>query len=141
MSVARRASRAASQAELADRAVRLNAAVAAGDPTGFAALFAPGLATDAAVLFDNARVVGAWRAEPGHEVLWLRSRAAAEQGWGSAAVVPALDADGRARVDAHPRVHHLDGRLNDFGDTAALIERLDAHAKPALIGTFTSFWG
>ncbi|KVF98097.1 hypothetical protein WJ21_14975 [Burkholderia vietnamiensis] len=38
---------------------------------------------------------------------------------------PALDADERARVDAHPRVHHLDGRLNDFGDTAALIERLD----------------
>ena len=87
--------RAASQAELADLAVRLNAAVAAGDPTGFAAVFAPGLATDAAVLFDNARVLGAWRAEPGHEVLWLRSRAAAEQGWGSAAVVPALDADGR----------------------------------------------
>ncbi|GBH26211.1 tetratricopeptide repeat protein [Burkholderia vietnamiensis] len=38
---------------------------------------------------------------------------------------PARDADERARVDAHPRVHHLDGRLNDFGDTAALIERLD----------------
>nr|WP_041489772.1 tetratricopeptide repeat protein [Burkholderia ambifaria] len=38
---------------------------------------------------------------------------------------PALDEDERARVDAHPRVHHLDGRLNDFADTAALIERLD----------------
>ncbi|HIH2752175.1 TPA: glycosyltransferase family 9 protein, partial [Burkholderia lata] len=38
---------------------------------------------------------------------------------------PALDDDERARVDAHPRVHRLDGRLNDFADTAALIERLD----------------
>ncbi|MBR8331923.1 tetratricopeptide repeat protein [Burkholderia ambifaria] len=38
---------------------------------------------------------------------------------------PALDEDERARVDSHPRVHHLDGRLNDFADTAALIERLD----------------
>jgi hypothetical protein len=38
---------------------------------------------------------------------------------------PALDENERARVDAHPRVHHLDGRLNDFADTAALIERLD----------------
>nr|WP_043173123.1 tetratricopeptide repeat protein [Burkholderia ambifaria] len=38
---------------------------------------------------------------------------------------PALDEDERARVDAHPRVHHLDGRLNNFADTAALIERLD----------------
>ncbi|WP_404822664.1 tetratricopeptide repeat protein [Burkholderia anthina] len=38
---------------------------------------------------------------------------------------PALDNDERARVDAHPRMHRLDGRLNDFADTAALIERLD----------------
>ncbi|KVL35196.1 hypothetical protein WS98_15720 [Burkholderia territorii] len=38
---------------------------------------------------------------------------------------PALDEDERARVDAHPRVHRLDGRLNDFAETAALIERLD----------------
>nr|WP_175720455.1 tetratricopeptide repeat protein [Burkholderia anthina] len=38
---------------------------------------------------------------------------------------PALDDDERARIDAHPRVHRLDGRLNDFADTAALIERLD----------------
>ncbi|HGL6719586.1 tetratricopeptide repeat protein [Burkholderia contaminans] len=38
---------------------------------------------------------------------------------------PALDDDERARVDAHPRVHRLDGRLNDFADTAALIDRLD----------------
>ncbi|OXI48318.1 hypothetical protein CFB84_05100 [Burkholderia aenigmatica] len=38
---------------------------------------------------------------------------------------PALDDDERARVDAHPRVHRLDGRLNDFADTAALVERLD----------------
>ncbi|MBY4715090.1 tetratricopeptide repeat protein [Burkholderia cepacia] len=38
---------------------------------------------------------------------------------------PALDEDERARVDAHPRVHRLDGRLNDFVDTAALIDRLD----------------
>ncbi|POM20521.1 hypothetical protein CSX04_01932 [Burkholderia cepacia] len=38
---------------------------------------------------------------------------------------PALDEDERARVDAHPRVHRLDGRLNDFADTAALIGRLD----------------
>ncbi|HGL5072881.1 tetratricopeptide repeat protein [Burkholderia multivorans] len=38
---------------------------------------------------------------------------------------PSLDDDERARVDAHPRVHRLDGRLNDFADTAALIERLD----------------
>ncbi|MCA8152459.1 tetratricopeptide repeat protein [Burkholderia contaminans] len=38
---------------------------------------------------------------------------------------PALDDDERARVDAHPRVHRLDGRLTDFADTAALIDRLD----------------
>ncbi|KWA21664.1 hypothetical protein WT39_26245 [Burkholderia territorii] len=38
---------------------------------------------------------------------------------------PALDEDERARVDAHPRVHRLDGRLRDFAETAALIERLD----------------
>ncbi len=38
---------------------------------------------------------------------------------------PSIDDADRARLDAHPRLHHLDGRLTDFAETAALIERLD----------------
>ncbi|MXN78413.1 tetratricopeptide repeat protein [Burkholderia sp. 4701] len=38
---------------------------------------------------------------------------------------PEIDDDERASLDAHPRVHPFGGRLTDFADTAALIERLD----------------
>jgi hypothetical protein len=42
---------------------------------------------------------------------------------------PALSADERAALDAHPRaasIHRFDKRIGDFADTAAIIERLDA---------------
>jgi tetratricopeptide (TPR) repeat protein len=42
---------------------------------------------------------------------------------------PALSADERAALDAHPRtasIHRFDMRIGDFADTAAIIERLDA---------------
>ncbi|WP_345811278.1 tetratricopeptide repeat protein [Paraburkholderia sp. PREW-6R] len=42
---------------------------------------------------------------------------------------PALSADERAALDAHPRaasIHRFDSRIGDFADTAAIIERLDA---------------
>ncbi|HZZ09840.1 MAG TPA: tetratricopeptide repeat protein [Paraburkholderia sp.] len=42
---------------------------------------------------------------------------------------PELGADERAALDAHARagsVHRFDKRLNDFADTAAIIDRLDA---------------
>ncbi|SDQ76662.1 Tfp pilus assembly protein PilF [Paraburkholderia fungorum] len=42
---------------------------------------------------------------------------------------PALSADERAALDAHPRtasIHRFDTRIGDFADTAAIIERLDA---------------
>lgn len=41
---------------------------------------------------------------------------------------PALGDDERAALDAHPRaknIHRFDGRIHDFADTAAIIERLD----------------
>lgn len=38
---------------------------------------------------------------------------------------PEIDDDERASLDVHPRVHPFGGRLTDFADTAALIERLD----------------
>ncbi|MGU7782579.1 tetratricopeptide repeat protein [Burkholderia sp. PU8-34] len=38
---------------------------------------------------------------------------------------PAIDDADRACVDMHPRVHHFGGRLTDFAETAAAIERLD----------------
>lgn len=38
---------------------------------------------------------------------------------------PEIDDDERASLDAYPRVHSFGGRLTDFADTAALIERLD----------------
>ncbi|RQS69829.1 tetratricopeptide repeat protein [Burkholderia sp. Bp8963] len=38
---------------------------------------------------------------------------------------PAVDDAERACIDAHPRIHHLGGRLTDFAETAAVIERLD----------------
>jgi tetratricopeptide (TPR) repeat protein len=42
---------------------------------------------------------------------------------------PALADEERAALDAHPRaknIHRFDGRIRDFADTAAIIERLDA---------------
>ena len=42
---------------------------------------------------------------------------------------PALSADERTALDAHPRaasIHRFDTRIGDFADTAAIIERLDA---------------
>lgn len=42
---------------------------------------------------------------------------------------PDLRDDERAALDAHPRarwIHRFDGRINDFADTAAIVERLDA---------------
>jgi tetratricopeptide (TPR) repeat protein len=42
---------------------------------------------------------------------------------------PDLSADERATLDAHPHaasIHRFDGRIGDFADTAAIIERLDA---------------
>jgi hypothetical protein len=42
---------------------------------------------------------------------------------------PALSADERAALDAHPRtasIHRFENRIGDFADTAAIIERLDA---------------
>jgi len=42
---------------------------------------------------------------------------------------PDLSAQERAALDAHPhagRIHRFDGRIGDFADTAAIIERLDA---------------
>ncbi|WP_109482020.1 tetratricopeptide repeat protein [Paraburkholderia sp. C35] len=41
---------------------------------------------------------------------------------------PALGDEERAALDAHPRAHNIhrfDGRIQDFADTAAIIERLD----------------
>ncbi|CAD6549959.1 tetratricopeptide repeat protein [Paraburkholderia metrosideri] len=42
---------------------------------------------------------------------------------------PALSAEERSALDAHPRaasIHRFDTRIGDFADTAAIIERLDA---------------
>jgi tetratricopeptide (TPR) repeat protein len=41
---------------------------------------------------------------------------------------PALTSEERAALDAHPRarfIQHLDGKLEDFADTAAIMDRLD----------------
>ncbi|WP_179402659.1 tetratricopeptide repeat protein [Burkholderia guangdongensis] len=38
---------------------------------------------------------------------------------------PDVAGEERAQLDAHPRIHRVDGRLTDFAETAALIERLD----------------
>lgn len=110
--------RSATVAEMAALADRLNGAVAARDPDVFAAAFGPGATGRAGVLYGNALALGGWRAEAGDGVLVVRTRVAQEpatttptptSGWASAALVPAVDAQGRVaaladRAGDHPVV-------------------------------------
>lgn len=97
---------------LAGFAARLDAAVSAGDRAGFLDAFDPGLGSTASVLFANARALGGWTAVVRDGRVLVRTRAAGEPGWGSAAVEVTLDAAGRAVAFAERAGDHAVVWLN-----------------------------